>query len=119
MFFCVSKLDFDSAVEDSSFRVRVDFAEGRVLVRRKYHWSETALASICNILGVDEKTCLTERLFAKDSEYRKRFCLEPVAQELTARVIGLDTSFEVFLSFKQQSRVYSASRNQGQGLIAS
>lgn len=58
---CVSKLDFDSAVEDSAFCVRVDFTERRSLMRRKNHWSETALASIGDVLGVDEKTHPAER----------------------------------------------------------
>jgi hypothetical protein len=49
-----SKLDFDSSVEDSSFGVSVDFAEGRILMWGENNRSETALASIGDVLGVYE-----------------------------------------------------------------
>lgn len=96
----VSKLELDSSVEDSAFGVCVDFAEGWVLMRRKNHQAETALACVSDVLRIEEKTDMTERLFGEDSEYRKRSRAKPITQNLIAAVISFEAGLEVPFSLE-------------------
>ena len=61
------KSDFNSAVKNPPFGVRVDFAESRALMRRENNRSETTLARVGYVFGVDEKTEFAENLFAENA----------------------------------------------------
>src|SRR5215216_843886 len=60
------KPDFDSAVENSPFSVRIDFAESWVLMRRKNHRPEPALASIGNVFGINKQADFAVSFFAEN-----------------------------------------------------
>ena len=60
--------DFDAAVKNSAFGVRVDFGERRVLKGRKNHLPETALARVGDIFGVDKQAEFAERFFAENAQ---------------------------------------------------
>ena len=81
--------------------MRVNFAESRVLMRRKNDLTETILARVSDIFGIDEKTVFTEVFFLENSQYPIRFGLKPIAQKLAAGVIRFETDLEVFFFFKQ------------------
>src|ERR1700755_2368939 len=61
------KPDFDTAVEYSSLRVRVNFCKGRVLVRGGNDRPDTALARVGDVLRVDEEAVLAEGLLPENA----------------------------------------------------
>ncbi len=49
--------------------MRVNFREGRVLMRRKNNGSKTALARVGDVFGVDEKAELAEGFFGENTQH--------------------------------------------------
>lgn len=70
----VSKPEFESAVKNPAFSVRVDFGEGRVLMRRKNNLPKAALAGVGDVFRIKEQTNLSVTLFAEDTQHPKMSC---------------------------------------------
>ena len=63
---CSSESQLDPTVYYSPICWHVDLAESWIPVRRENHRPKAALASVSDILSVDEDTNLTEHLLAED-----------------------------------------------------
>src|SRR5690242_17238852 len=64
-----SQLNLDPAVKDPPFRVRVNLAESRALMRREDDRPETALPGVGDVFGVDEQADLAVTLFAENPQH--------------------------------------------------
>src|SRR5262245_55058837 len=87
--------EFDPAVNNASFCVRINLGEGWHLVRWENHLAETSLPSVSEVFEIDKKAVFAEGLFARDSQDPKRFGPKSVTQKLAARVIGFKAGLEV------------------------
>ena len=61
-----SEPEFEPAIDDASFGVRVNLTEGRQLVWRENYLAKAALAGVGDVFEIDKETELAKRFFAED-----------------------------------------------------